>query len=49
VELAHETFGGVAASLTPEGFLVVRADDDTDRVVTAGDVIHLRPESGELA
>jgi BirA family biotin operon repressor/biotin-[acetyl-CoA-carboxylase] ligase len=43
VELAHETFGGVAASLTPEGFLVVRTDDDTDRVVTAGDVIHLRP------
>jgi BirA family biotin operon repressor/biotin-[acetyl-CoA-carboxylase] ligase len=44
VELALETFAGVAASLTPEGFLVVRADDDTDRVVTAGDVIHLRPE-----
>jgi BirA family biotin operon repressor/biotin-[acetyl-CoA-carboxylase] ligase len=37
VELAHDTFEGVARDLTPEGYLVV-----DDRVVTAGDVIHLR-------
>jgi len=38
VELAHETFEGTARALTDEGYLVV-----DDRVVTAGDVIHLRP------
>jgi BirA family biotin operon repressor/biotin-[acetyl-CoA-carboxylase] ligase len=37
VELANETFEGVAESLTEEGYLVVAG-----RVVTAGDVIHLR-------
>jgi BirA family biotin operon repressor/biotin-[acetyl-CoA-carboxylase] ligase len=39
VELAHETFEGTATALTDEGFLVV----DT-RVVSAGDVVHLRYE-----
>ena len=38
VELAHESFEGVATDLTPEGYLVVDG-----RVVTAGDVVHLRP------
>jgi BirA family biotin operon repressor/biotin-[acetyl-CoA-carboxylase] ligase len=38
IELANETFEGVARDFTPEGFLVV-----DDRVVTAGDIIHLRP------
>ncbi len=38
VELAHETFEGVAERLTPEGYLVVDG-----RVITAGDVVHLRP------
>jgi BirA family biotin operon repressor/biotin-[acetyl-CoA-carboxylase] ligase len=38
VELAHESFDGVARDLTPEGYLVV-----DDRVITAGDVVHLRP------
>ena len=38
VELARESFDGVARDLTPEGYLVV-----DDRVVTAGDVVHLRP------
>jgi BirA family biotin operon repressor/biotin-[acetyl-CoA-carboxylase] ligase len=38
VELAQETFEGVARDLTPAGYLVV-----DDRVVTAGDVVHLRP------
>jgi BirA family biotin operon repressor/biotin-[acetyl-CoA-carboxylase] ligase len=37
VELAHETFDGVATDLTDEGFLVVDG-----RVVSAGDVVHLR-------
>jgi BirA family biotin operon repressor/biotin-[acetyl-CoA-carboxylase] ligase len=38
VELAHETFDGIAEALTPEGYLIVDG-----RVVTAGDVVHLRP------
>jgi BirA family biotin operon repressor/biotin-[acetyl-CoA-carboxylase] ligase len=38
VELADETFEGTARTLTEEGYLVV-----DDRVVTAGDVVHLRP------
>jgi BirA family biotin operon repressor/biotin-[acetyl-CoA-carboxylase] ligase len=37
VELAHETFEGTAEALTPEGYLVVDG-----RVVSAGDVVHLR-------
>ncbi len=37
VELADETFEGTATSLTDEGFLVVDG-----RVVSAGDVVHLR-------
>ncbi len=43
VELAHETFTGVATRLTDEGYLVVSRDDGADAVVTAGDVVHLRP------
>jgi BirA family transcriptional regulator, biotin operon repressor / biotin---[acetyl-CoA-carboxylase] ligase len=42
VELALEQFGGVAIRLTAEGYLVIGADDGTERVVTAGDVVHLR-------
>ena len=37
VELAHETFEGTATALTDEGYLVVDG-----RVVSAGDVVHLR-------
>jgi BirA family transcriptional regulator, biotin operon repressor / biotin---[acetyl-CoA-carboxylase] ligase len=37
VELARETFEGTATELTAEGFLVVDG-----RVVSAGDVVHLR-------
>ncbi len=37
VELAHESFEGTATELTEEGFLVVDG-----RVVSAGDVVHLR-------
>jgi BirA family transcriptional regulator, biotin operon repressor / biotin---[acetyl-CoA-carboxylase] ligase len=39
VELARETFEGTARALTDEGYLVVN-----DRIVTAGDVIHLRAD-----
>jgi BirA family biotin operon repressor/biotin-[acetyl-CoA-carboxylase] ligase len=42
VELARETFTGVASRMTPEGYLVVTRDDSTEEIVTAGDVIHLR-------
>jgi BirA family transcriptional regulator, biotin operon repressor / biotin---[acetyl-CoA-carboxylase] ligase len=45
VELAREQFLGTASRLTDEGYLVVRTDDGRERVVTAGDVIHLRPTS----
>ncbi len=38
VQLAHGTIEGIATALTDEGYLVVN-----DRVITAGDVIHLRP------
>jgi BirA family biotin operon repressor/biotin-[acetyl-CoA-carboxylase] ligase len=38
VELANETFEGRATDVTREGHLVVG-----ERVVTAGDVVHLRP------
>jgi BirA family biotin operon repressor/biotin-[acetyl-CoA-carboxylase] ligase len=43
VELARETFTGIAARLTDEGYLVVTRDDGRETVVTAGDVVHLRP------
>jgi BirA family transcriptional regulator, biotin operon repressor / biotin---[acetyl-CoA-carboxylase] ligase len=43
VELAHEQVWGTAARLTEDGFLVLRTDDGPERVVTAGDVVHLRP------
>jgi BirA family transcriptional regulator, biotin operon repressor / biotin---[acetyl-CoA-carboxylase] ligase len=41
VELARETFEGTATDLTDEGFLVVDG-----RVVSAGDVVHLRHDAG---
>jgi BirA family biotin operon repressor/biotin-[acetyl-CoA-carboxylase] ligase len=40
VELARETFEGTATELTAEGFLVVDG-----RVVSAGDVVHLRHDA----
>ena len=39
VELSGAAFEGTARALTPEGYLVV-----DDRVVTAGDVVHLRAD-----
>jgi BirA family biotin operon repressor/biotin-[acetyl-CoA-carboxylase] ligase len=44
VELVRDAFTGVATRMTPEGYLVVTRDDGTEEIVTAGDVIHLRPE-----
>lgn len=45
VELARETFSGCALGLTASGYLTVLSDDTgRERTVTAGDVIHLRPE-----
>jgi uncharacterized cupin superfamily protein len=29
--------------MTREGYLVVRRDDGREQIVTAGDVVHLRP------
>lgn len=44
VELpAGTTLEGVAVRLDGDGALVVRLGDGTERVVTAGDVVHLRP------
>jgi len=50
VELAGETFEGVARALTDEGYLVVDEEMQAEpestsrvRVVTAGEVVHLRP------
>ena len=43
IELAAESFEGVATGVADDGSLEVRTDDATTRVVTAGDVVHLRP------
>lgn len=43
VQLAEETFEGIAVDVTSEGHLLVDADDGARRTVTAGDAIHLRP------
>ncbi|MBK9180842.1 MAG: biotin--[acetyl-CoA-carboxylase] ligase [Acidimicrobiales bacterium] len=43
VELPGETVEGEAVDVTLEGHLVVAADSGVERVVTAGDVVHLRP------
>jgi BirA family biotin operon repressor/biotin-[acetyl-CoA-carboxylase] ligase len=48
VELARDTFTGVATRLTDEGYLVVERDGGADAVVTAGDVVHLRPVTDPL-
>ena len=48
IELAHDTFTGRATRMTAEGYLVVTRDDGTDAVVTAGDVVHLRPVTDRL-
>jgi BirA family biotin operon repressor/biotin-[acetyl-CoA-carboxylase] ligase len=44
VELPRETFSAVATAMTAEGYLVVTRADGTRQTVTAGDVVHLRPE-----
>lgn len=42
VELPNETFEALAVDLDPAGHLVVRPDGKPDRVIAAGDVVHLR-------
>jgi BirA family biotin operon repressor/biotin-[acetyl-CoA-carboxylase] ligase len=42
VERTHDTLVGDAVDVTHDGALVVRRDDGTDELVTAGDVVHLR-------
>jgi BirA family biotin operon repressor/biotin-[acetyl-CoA-carboxylase] ligase len=43
VELARDSFDATATAMTPEGYLVVTRIDGTAQIVSAGDVIHLRP------
>jgi len=43
VHLASGILEGVAMDLTAQGHLVVATDDGGHRVVTVGDVVHLRP------
>jgi BirA family biotin operon repressor/biotin-[acetyl-CoA-carboxylase] ligase len=43
IELAGEAFEGVAEGVTDDGGLEVRTDDGVLRIITAGDVVHLRP------
>ena len=42
VERAADVLEGDAVDVTSDGALVVRRDDGTDEIVTAGDVVHLR-------
>ena len=42
VELAGETFEGMATGITPDGHLTVDVGD-LPRTVVAGDVVHVRP------
>jgi BirA family biotin operon repressor/biotin-[acetyl-CoA-carboxylase] ligase len=43
VETPDRVFVAEAMQLTDEGHLVVREDDGSTRVISAGDVVHLRP------
>jgi BirA family transcriptional regulator, biotin operon repressor / biotin---[acetyl-CoA-carboxylase] ligase len=49
VELMDGGIEGVAADITPDGRLLIVADDGSHRTVTAGDVVHLRPGGGDTA
>lgn len=42
VTFGEETIRGTAVDITDEGMLVLRRDDGTQRIVSAGDVTHLR-------
>jgi BirA family biotin operon repressor/biotin-[acetyl-CoA-carboxylase] ligase len=46
VELPDGVVSGTARALTAEGYLVLTTDDGDDVTVTAGDVVHLRPDRG---
>jgi BirA family biotin operon repressor/biotin-[acetyl-CoA-carboxylase] ligase len=43
IERAVDTLEGVAIALTELGHLVVKSDDGVEHIMSAGDVIHLRP------
>jgi hypothetical protein len=43
VERASDLLEGDAVELTELGHLVVRTGDGVEKVVSAGDVVHLRP------
>lgn len=43
IELADGAFEGLAVGVADDGSLEVRLDDGATRIVTAGDVVHLRP------
>ncbi|HEX3647031.1 MAG TPA: biotin--[acetyl-CoA-carboxylase] ligase [Pseudonocardiaceae bacterium] len=43
VELQRGTVTGTALGIDPSGGLSLRADDGSDQVISAGDVVHLRP------
>lgn len=43
IELAGEAFEGVAEGVSDDGGLEVRTDAGVLRIITAGDVVHLRP------
>jgi BirA family biotin operon repressor/biotin-[acetyl-CoA-carboxylase] ligase len=44
VDLATDSFRGMAVDITPEGHLVVDTDAGTRREVVAGDVVHVRSD-----
>ena len=46
VDLGTSVLEGTAADIDDEGHLVVTTDDGDRRVVSAGDVVHLRPSDG---
>jgi BirA family transcriptional regulator, biotin operon repressor / biotin---[acetyl-CoA-carboxylase] ligase len=43
VALRDDSFTGTATGVTPEGGLILAADDGTERIIWAGDVTALRP------
>lgn len=45
VALRGDSFTGAAIGVTPEGGLILAADDGTERIIWAGDVTALRPTS----
>jgi BirA family biotin operon repressor/biotin-[acetyl-CoA-carboxylase] ligase len=44
VELPGRAITGTATGVDPDGGLLLHADDGSDQVISAGDVVHLRPD-----